>query len=397
MKNIKREDYDNIEEYGRAFLAHGASNLYKYLDYVSGGFYNCKTIITYGRPYNFITSDRSVGKSTSVALFVLLEYVVNDRQFIYCRRDKDTILLTAPKFFNNAISLYNNKLRKRFNELREIIGFRYNGGKYQISFTMNEDDNLEWEECGISIPLSLEAKSKSTPFGNVYNIIFDEFIERDPTKYLGTSATQGRVEFDSVLSLYESVDRREDQPFRNETRMFFLGNIENVYCPLYLMMKIAPYLVGGENFIAPKGKVWAVEKVRNIDATKEKEHSFAYLAADETHRKCAFSTETDDDKSFIAKPEISVFMFNVKLEGKEYGISRNPNSAMNEMYIGKPVEGHMTYSLDTKSHNGLDFQLISSWRKFPIMVTMHNLFERGLLYFDNGETKNVFLKYLQFM
>lgn len=397
MKKIRREDYKNIEEYGRAFLAHGAANLYKYLDYISGGFYNCKKILTYGRPFNFITSSRSAGKSTSVAIFVLLEYVVNNREFIYCRRDKDTVLLTAPKFFNNAISLYNNKLRKKFKELREIIGFRYNGGKYQIAFTMDEDDNLEWEECGVTIPLSIEAKSKSTPFGNVYNIIFDEFIERDPTKYLGTSANQGRIEFDAIMSLYESVDRREDQPIRNETRVFFLGNIGTLYCPLYLMMGIAEYIVDGANFVAPKGKTWAVEKVRDVEAMKEKEHSFAYLAADETHRKYAFSTETDDDKSFIAKPEISVFMYNVKLEGKTYGIRRCPNSAIGEMYIGKYEEGHMVYSLDTKSHNGLDFQLISSWRKFPIMVTLHDLFERGLLYFDNGETKNVFLKYLQFM
>lgn len=390
-------EYENLLEYGHDFLAMGASNVYKYLEAVSGDFWCCKKLLTYGRPFNFVTSERSVGKSTQIALFVLLDFIYNDRQWIYCRRDKDTIGLTAPKFFDNAIKILNEKMPNLDPNYMPIIKFELKGGHYNIAFHIDEDDQEIMIECGHTIPLSLEAKSKSTPFGNVYNIIFDEFLERDATKYLGNAVTMETAEYEAIMSLYESVDRCIGRSYRNETRVFFLGNIKTKFCPLYLVMGMTEYIVSGSKFIAPKGKFWLMERVDGIEATKGKEQSFAYQLATEDHRKYAFSTDTKDDLAFIAKPKHSQYIETVRLEGIDYGIRMSIHEAITGYYIGKPVEGYRIIALDNDSHKGLDFQLIKSWREFPLTKRLAEFYQMGRLYFDCEKTKMVFLKYLQFI
>ncbi len=69
------------------FLSTSCGNIYKYLDRYCGDFYNPKKVLTYGRPWIFVTGSRSVGKSTAIAILFLLDYIVNGRKFIYCRRD----------------------------------------------------------------------------------------------------------------------------------------------------------------------------------------------------------------------------------------------------------------------------------------------------------------------
>lgn len=375
MKLKSYEDFDNLLDYGNYFLSQGASNVYKYLEALSGKFWSCQKLLTYGRPFNFVTSERSVGKSTNIAMFVLLDYVYNSRRFIYCRRDKDTILLTAPKFFDNAIDILNTKMPKLDKNWKRILSFKLNGRKYEMAFMEGEKEgSFIYEEIGCTIALSLEAKSKSTPFGDVYNIIFDEFLERDETKYLGNAETKETAEYEAIMSLYESVDRCVGRPFRNETRVFFLGNIKTNFCPIYMTMGMTEYIVSGSKFIAPKGKYWLMERVDGVDATKDKEQSFSFQLATEEHRKYAHTGETLDDDEFIGKPHDSVYVATVKLEGEEFGIRREINTALGYLYIGKPEQGRKVIALDTKSHNGLTYQLIQSWKEFPLTRTMGESF-----------------------
>lgn len=401
MKSYK--EYDNLLEYGHDFLSQGSSNVYKYLEALSGDFWSCKKLLTYGRPFNFVTSERSVGKSTNIAMFLLLEWKYNRRKFIYCRRDKDTIQLTGPKFFDNAVKILNEKMPKLDPNYRQIVQMELSGGKYLFADEVEYKDEEDEEptpvsvEIGYTIPLSLEAKSKSTPFGDVYNIVFDEFLERDPSKYLGNKQTMEYAEYEAIMSLYESVDRCIGRSYRNETRVFFLGNIKTKFCPLYLVMGMAEYVVSGAKFIAPKGKYWLMERVDGIEATKDKEQSFAFQMATEDHRKYAFSTDTAEDSTFIKKPGASEYLETVRIDGKDYGVRMSINEIIPEMFIGKPEQGRRIIALDNNSHNGIDYELISAWRTFPLTKRMADMYQKGLLFFDNEYTKQVFLKFLQFL
>lgn len=404
MKLKGREEFKSNLEYGKYFLSHSASNLYKYLDALSGDFWNVRKLLTYGRPFNFITSERSVGKSTALAMFVLLDWIYNGHKFIYTRRDKDTIQLTAPKFFDNAVQILNERMPSLDKNFKKIVKMELKGGKYFFSDTIEYDDEDDEEgtavsvEIGTCIPLSMEQKSKSTPFGDVYTILFDEYLERDPTRYIGNSRTMETAEYEAIMSLYESVDRRVGVPHRNEVRVFFLGNIKTKFCPIYLTMGIADYISSDSRIIAPKDKYWVMERVDGVEAVKAKEESFSYQLATEEHRKYAFSTDTDEDDTFIDKPGVAHYYETVRLEGKDYGIRIAASSVMPAMYIGKPDKTRKRIiALDHKGHTGIDYMLIKSWREYPLTKQMADLYKKGLLFFDTQYTKQVFLKYLQFI
>lgn len=393
------EEYENKLDYGHDFLATQSADLFKYIDYLCEGFWSPKKSVTYGRPFVFELSGRSAGKSTGVAIWVLLDYIKHGRRFIYLRRDKDTIQLTASSFFENAVEILNEKL-PHFEEFKHFhMKLKYEGGYYYISYGKDEEGKDIWEEdsIGQTVALSLERKAKSSSLGTIYTIIFDEFIERDPTKYLGSVDTMDRIEYRAIMSLYHTVDRRVGRVFRNETRIFFLGNIETKFCPLLLKMGVADYMVQGAAFIAPKGKEWLLEQIRGIDALKGREQSFAYQLSTEDELGYSFSSDVVEDKAFVKVPDISEYMMTISLEGKQYGVSRSVNSVIPELYIGKARSGYQTIALDVTSHTGLDYQLIRSWRQHPLTNKLADFFERGLLYFDREDTKRIFLKYLSFM
>ena len=134
-----------------------SGNVYKYLDAVSGSFWNCKRILSYGKPWNFVTGSRSVGKSTNIACFFILDFLKNGHKFIYCRRTKDEAMLTCQTFFGNAISIINAKTEFKIKSLE------YNGGEYYITMDGAGEDAPKIH-CGTVIPLSLEQKYKSANF-----------------------------------------------------------------------------------------------------------------------------------------------------------------------------------------------------------------------------------------
>lgn len=391
------EEYDNKIQYGHDFLATGASNIFRYLDKISGDFWSCKKIISYGRPFNFVLSGRSVGKSTQIACFVLLDFIKNARKFVYMRRDKDTILETALSFFENAVKILAENFPDEFKNLHIKLVGRF----YYIAFEVDPETGEPLylpDSIGQTIALSLERKSKSSALGDIYTVIFDEFIERDPTKYLGNADTMDVVEYRAIMSLYHTIDRRVGRVFRNETRFFFLGNTETKFCPLLMKLGISDYMVQGAHFIAPKGKEWVLEQVRGIDALKGREQSFAYRLSTDDEMKYSFSSDVSEDTTFVSVPDVAEYIMTVRLEGKAYGIMVDIRDIMRPMHItSKARDGYQSLALDNSSHTGIDYQLIRSWRSSPMMVRIADHYQRGLLTFDKEETKRIFTKYLQFV
>lgn len=393
------EEYENKLDYGRDFLSSSCSNLYKYIDEISGAFWSCKKMLSYGRPFNFVLSGRSVGKSTQVACLVILDYVYNCRRFIYMRRDKDTILETGLSFFANACEILNGimvKFDKNF-----WIGVKLVGKFYYIARSRDPESGdpiYEDQSCGQTVALSLERKSKSSALGDIFNIIFDEFIERDPTKYLGNASNMDVVEYRAVMSLYHTVDRKVGRAFRNETRVWFLGNSDTKFCPLLMKLGIADYMCEGAKFIAPKGVYWVLEEVRGVDALKGREQSFGYQLSTEDEMKYSFSSDVKEDRDFIETPDISEYIMTLILEGKSYGVMVDIRNIMRPMHITtKSRPGYQILALDYGSHTGIDYQLVRSWRSEPITSRLADFYGRGLLTFDKEETKRVFTHYLQFV
>lgn len=371
-------------------------SLYSDLDKCSGKFYNIKRLLTYGKPWMFVTGSRSIGKSTSVAVWAILNFLETGQKFIYCRRTQDETLLTAPRFFGNAVQIINERTDRR-----KIKSVWYNRKKYYIVYDGGTGDDADDEriECGMIIPLSLEYKYKSDDLSKYSIIIYDEFIAKNTSQYLGSSQTPDR-EYTAMISLYQTVDRGIDRPYRNETRVVFLGNTATIYNPLFLSMGIADYVTRSPEakIISPKGELWVLERIESVDALSDISQSWAYQLANKEERAYAYENKGVEslDNSFIGKPDISFYDETFTLDGVDYGISHNRDGMY---YIGKPhYKATMKrYSLDVKGHDGVDLKLIHRMMDHPLIMWVHDAYLSGRLYFRDAGVKQAWLKYLQYM
>lgn len=361
-------------------------NTYRYLDACQGGFWSAKRCLTYNKPVIVVTGTRSVGKSTAVAIFCIIDFLVNGHKFMYVRRRQRDTYKTCKTFFNNAVQIINQKT-----ELN-ILGFRFERGKYQIATSKNEEGELNYVECGMATPLSEEEELKSSVFSEYCTIIYDEFISKDPNKYLGTRDNPD-MEWNSMMSLYQTVDRGVDRPFRNETRVFLLGNKSTIYNPICLSIGICDYVVKGAHFVSPKDKLWVWEDVDGVDVTMQAEESYAYLLSSDDVKRYAYENLGNDTEYFIRKPTIAKYMTTVKLRGILYGIYADAEGCF---YIAKPKDGYHVISLDLNSHDGNDLYMIRRWRESPMLMCVTAAYLRGQLFFATGKVQAAFLKYLEF-
>lgn len=368
-------------------------NLYKLLDTAaydkdSGeSFFSLSKILTYNRAWNFITGPRSAGKTTGVATFLLLDFIKNGRMFLYIRRTKDELDVTKKKFFNDAIAIIKQKLNIN------ITYFDMAGNDYIISI-----DNSEPTICGTSFYLSKEEKLKSGGYF-IYNIVYDEFISQDSTGYLGTCAAP--KEYEKTLELYTSMDRGVNTPYRNEVRFFFLGNTATIYNPLFVELNIVRYIQPTSKVIAPKGEAWLLQQlsIDDIKVLKDYKNSFVYMLSNDRQKDYNFNNVGRDDNNFIAVRPKEAFPFvSLIIDGRGIGVYVDNSSG--NMYFSKEQNAKQVnrYSLDIQSHDGIiDREYIKRYGNNDFLGEIVRAFHEGRLYFDNGQLKNTFLKYFQFL
>ena len=366
---------------------------YKYLDMCANGFWSPKKVLTYNKPIIVITATRSVGKSTGVALYVLFDFLINKHKFMYIRRRQRDTYKTCKTFFTNAVAIVN-----KYTPFK-ILGFKYDSGFYWISTETDvvDDKNGEpvliWEKCGMAFPLSEEEDLKSSVFSDYFTVIYDEFISKDRNKYLGTKNTP-EMEWESVCSLYQTIDRGVDNPFRNEVRIFLLGNKATIYNPICISLGISDYVHKGQHFTSPKGKQWVWEDLDRVEATSKIEESFAFQMSSENVKNYAYRNLGKDNNAFIKKPGIASYVATVKLHGELYGIYRDESYYF---YIYTPKPNYAVFALDVGSHSENDLQLINKWRESPLMTMLSEAYKRGMLYFGSGKIQNAFLLYLEYL
>lgn len=364
---------------------------YKYLDQCANGFWSAKNILTYGRPVNVVTGTRSVGKSTGVACLCLINYMIYGKKFMYVRRRSEDTFKTCKTFFDNAIEIVN-----RYCKLRKIEAFKAYNGKYYIAFSKDEDENPIWEECGLYTPLSKEENLKSSVFSDYTIIIYDEFISKDPNKYIGTKDNI-EAEWNALVSLYQTVDRGVNMPYRNETVLFMLANKATMYNPICLTIGLSDYVqpdgVPQPHFTNPKGAIWVWEDVGAVEATVDYKDSFSYQMSSDSVKKYAYENQETDSKDFIKRPGVAFYDRTVRLKGVEYGIYHDIDF---QFYIDKAKPGYAVISLDTQSHNPTS-HFIKTWEEDMTLQAVTMAYRRGKLYFGNAKIQRLFLQYLDFM
>lgn len=360
--------------------------LIPYLDKISknGYYYNPKRILMHKKPFNVSQSGRSIGKTTEFMCIVVLNYLLKKNEFLYVRRTDPETLEGARDFFNDI-----DILKEACPEF-EIKNVYYHAGKFYIEF-----NNGTKEEIGRTMPLSFVGKRKSSKPKNCNIILYDEFVAMYNKEYLGTS-DDITEEYDRLILLYQTIDRKKGKTFRNETAIFCLGNSTTIYNPIFLGLNCLKYMQEDSKFICPKDSFYCVERIDKVEATKDIENSFGYIMASDINKQKMYKNNTGEfNNRYIDnnKPKQSVLLCNFILDKYKYGFYYSQYTML--YYIGKGESTGETYSLDIEGHEMSDTEYVKAMSKFKWSSVITNAYSYGRLFFNSIITQRKILSYLK--
>lgn len=256
--------------------------------------WNINEILPYQRNFNFITGERSIGKTYTTLKYILKKCIFNNLEFIYiCRtqREKESGILE-----NAQQKVLNNEFKKDVFRFTESNGFLVKDRKPRLL-----------SHC---LALSEASKIKKMSFPRVKYIIFDEYIiEKNSTaKYVN-----GYDEPDLFLSIYHTADRDEDRII-----CFLLGNMSTFYNPYHVHPAFNIPEIG-------KGQIWTSENVLYQNAV-------AKGTLKEQKEKSKFGRMIDDTKyGDFANKGINVDENNLLIEK----MSGNPRYMFTIIYMSE--------------------------------------------------------------
>ena len=186
----------------------------KYYSYKNG-------ILQHDFDYNFIVGGRSNGKTTGYQLEVALENYLNDKeQFVkIVRTNDDTVPLLNEDWIDINVK---NKLKSKgltyvYYRKTFYIGLIKDYEDYGLKKFVQEKADV-W---GYVIPLSQQARYKSSDRSKVSTIVFDEFAIAEEYMYLPNEVEQ-------LMSLISTIIRSRDN-----VKVFFIGNALSLKNPYF--------------------------------------------------------------------------------------------------------------------------------------------------------------------
>lgn len=190
-------------------------------------FYSLDNILKKESTYNVIFGERSNGKTYSVLLYGLKEWINNGGQLAIVRRWKEDITgRRAAEIFSSLND--NNEIQKLSKGMYK--GITYWGGKF---YACNYDENRKAiyndDDCiAYVFSLSDMEHNKSISYPKITTILFDEFM----TKYIYLND-----EFILFMNTVSTIIRH-----RTNVKIFMCGNTVNKYCPYFSEMGLTHIL-----------------------------------------------------------------------------------------------------------------------------------------------------------
>lgn len=340
------------------------------------GWFSLRKPISYGRHFIAITGKRSTGKSTGTSLYILMNYLETGKGWIYTRRTKDEMDVTAPTWFDNAVSILNSYITDNKNKIK----VEYTGGEYFVN----------GKQAGMAIPLSLQQKYKSTNLSFADFIVYDEFIAFEGSGYLG-GATNPLKEFRAILSLFQSADRTVGKAFRNEVVIIALGNNDSLFNPLYMGLGVDKFIRTDTHFLAPKNEEWVVMQMKAEDAEEAEAYrnSVGYKLSDERTRDYAYenlSKEETADVTFVQKITTPLKQLcNLHFDGYDMLLSVNYKEGY--VYVSRGhVDGLQDYALTVADHKP-NYTLTLRGGTMGYLGLLRQMYDAGSIRFENLKCK----------
>lgn len=328
-----------------------------------GKYWNIKRYLPYQRCFNFIDSERTIGKSYTTLGYFFERALTTNEQFVYFVRTQDELKDGALEEACSKVVI---------NEYPE----------YDIKFTSKQcvllDGKATVKTLGHCMAISMSNKRKRANLPNVKWGLLDEYIidEKDTTK----GYVSGWDEPELLLKLYHTIDREEDRLI-----MFFLANTLSFYNPYHMhpAFKIPP---------VEKGKIWTSKNVlyHQCEATAElkaekQKSKFLDMIKDTSYGGYAVDGYfiNDDTKLIDARPGSSTLKFVFYYRHDLYGVWFDRRTGLT--YISNKADRNFPfrYSFDLDSEDM--GAIIVRGKTAPYIKWLSYQFRHKLLRFETQE------------
>lgn len=318
-------------------------------------YYNYNNILSRNAMLNFILTNRGGGKTYGFKEKAINNFLKKGKQFIYVRRYKSE--------FNKIITFF-DKIKEKYpnHTFKCTKHFAY------------IDDKI----AGYFIPLSTANNEKSTEYPNVTLICYDEFIiNKKNQRYISDEPFL----FDGLI---ETVVRmRDDVTVLCTANNVTLTNPYFEYWGIYPDFEddIRTYDIGGEKV--------CVEIRANKDFIEEKiKTRWGKLSTKTQYGKHSLYNETlYDDSSFIfdKRPQKSIFLFSIILNGSELGVWSNGE----KYYVDKKIIAttKLRYVLQ-KDDMSPDYRMVQKVNSSPLIYGLKKSFTNGKVFYKDKYVKS---------
>lgn len=319
--------------------------------------YNYSKAMSHNALFNFIISNRGIGKTYGYTKFGINQFLKGKGKFILLRRYK-TELKDLDKMFKSLVA--NNEF-----EGHELT----NKGKKFL---------IDKQEMGYAVALTQALTKKSVDYSDVSLIIFEEFIiDKQHIRYL-----QNEVE--KFLEFFETTFR-----LRDNVRVVFLGNNVSVINPYFIYFNISLPAPGTIKVF--KDEILVENYVDNEFIKKKYQTRFGKLIKGTSYGDYAIENKSlKDSENFIAKrSQNAKFLCTICYENKNYGVWLDWSDS--SMYVSDKLDpsNKAKYILKTTDLRE-NYLLIKSISKNYNLMLVKESITNNFLYYETLELKAQF-------
>ena len=249
---------------------------------------------------------------------------------------------------------------------------------------------LQDQEAGMTMALSKAYKYKSVNLSEYDTVVFDEFLPEDG-RYL-------KDEVAKTLNLYQTIARGYNQPIRPEVKFVFIANNVTLNNPYFRELKIRERVQLGSRYTVDPDRAWVLELTNNAEiADAIAQTPFGKMIAKTRYGDYALHSQFYlDDDTFIEKPTgNSNYFCTLVFKGKKYGVFEYTDLGL--FYISRKYDAtnKNVFSITTEDHKP-NYLLLYRNRYNPLFVMLKFAFDNALLRFDSGESKFMFLDFMEY-
>lgn len=242
-----------------------------------------------------ITSNRTDGKTTYMARWLIKRFKAYKEQFMFVVRFKDQLHNISNTFFHGVQDLF-------FQD--DVMKHKVKDNGIYAEMYLND------ELCGYAVALNTQSKLKtnSSLFNDVQRIWMDEYQTLD--KYCTD-------EIRKIIDLHYTVARGHGQAYRY-VPIFLTGNHLDFFNPYYVELGIISRLKADTHFL--KGHGWILEQ--NINQSVLEARTLSGLTkAFKSNAHIARDAYLYDELTVMEKPAgMSRYLMTIRYKGKEYGL-----------------------------------------------------------------------------